>query len=158
MVIDGGCGWRWTLRTWIECIIYAHILIQLLCNVLVRKKIAMLYQWSNDKNAMDSEVSPSRLNCGCIAIKVHQPGIEPGSHRWQRCILPLDQWCCWIVFGLASPCNLALPEFAKRVFPMFCWKLKITRVPINALEEKVPAVNGLSPISCESNAFDHLVS
>ncbi len=22
--------------------------------------------------------------------KVHQPGIEPGSHRWQRCILPLD--------------------------------------------------------------------
>ena len=21
---------------------------------------------------------------------VHQPGIEPGSHRWQRCILPLD--------------------------------------------------------------------
>ena len=25
--------------------------------------------------------------------KVHQPGIEPGSHRWQRCILPLDHWC-----------------------------------------------------------------
>ena len=22
--------------------------------------------------------------------KVHQPGIEPGSRRWQRCILPLD--------------------------------------------------------------------
>ena len=22
--------------------------------------------------------------------KLHQPGIEPGSHRWQRCILPLD--------------------------------------------------------------------
>ena len=21
---------------------------------------------------------------------LHQPGIEPGSHRWQRCILPLD--------------------------------------------------------------------
>ena len=21
---------------------------------------------------------------------MHQPGIEPGSHRWQRCILPLD--------------------------------------------------------------------
>eukprot|EP00959_Pyramimonas_sp_CCMP1952_P172077 3595496-Pyramimonas_sp.AAC.1 len=21
---------------------------------------------------------------------VHQLGIEPGSHRWQRCILPLD--------------------------------------------------------------------
>ena len=22
--------------------------------------------------------------------KMHQPGTEPGSHRWQRCILPLD--------------------------------------------------------------------
>ena len=22
-----------------------------------------------------------------------QPGIEPRSHRWQRCILPLDHWC-----------------------------------------------------------------
>ena len=22
--------------------------------------------------------------------RMHQPGIEPGSHRWQRCILPLD--------------------------------------------------------------------
>ena len=27
----------------------------------------------------------------CIAV--HQPGIEPGSHRWQRCILPLDHLC-----------------------------------------------------------------
>ena len=25
-----------------------------------------------------------------ILNRVHQPGIEPGSHRWQRCILPLD--------------------------------------------------------------------
>ena len=24
------------------------------------------------------------------ASNVHQPGIEPGSHRWQQCILPLD--------------------------------------------------------------------
>ena len=22
--------------------------------------------------------------------RMHQPGIEPGSHQWQRCILPLD--------------------------------------------------------------------
>ena len=29
-------------------------------------------------------------------IKMHQPGIEPGSHRWQRCILPLAHWCCWL--------------------------------------------------------------
>ena len=27
----------------------------------------------------------------CVSFKyLHQPGIEPGSHRWQRCILPLD--------------------------------------------------------------------
>ena len=25
--------------------------------------------------------------------RVHRPGIEPGSHRWQRCILPLDHRC-----------------------------------------------------------------
>lgn len=24
---------------------------------------------------------------------MHQPGIEPGSPRWQRDILPLDHWC-----------------------------------------------------------------
>ena len=23
-------------------------------------------------------------------VHLHQPGIEPGSHRWQRCVLPLD--------------------------------------------------------------------
>ena len=27
------------------------------------------------------------------ASSVHRPGIEPGSHRWQRCILPLDHRC-----------------------------------------------------------------
>ena len=32
----------------------------------------------------------------CAAWWMHQPGIDPGSHRWQRCILPLDHWCwCW---------------------------------------------------------------
>ncbi len=24
------------------------------------------------------------------SVTVHQPGIEPGSHRWRRCILPPD--------------------------------------------------------------------
>jgi hypothetical protein len=24
---------------------------------------------------------------------VHRPGIEPGSHPWQGCILPLDHRC-----------------------------------------------------------------
>ena len=32
-------------------------------------------------------------NKACIWM--HQPEIEPGSHRWQRCILPLDHWCFW---------------------------------------------------------------
>ena len=30
---------------------------------------------------------------------MHQPGIEPGSHRWQRCILPLDHRCLAIPFA-----------------------------------------------------------
>ena len=29
----------------------------------------------------------------CDLRRMHQPGIEPGSHRWQRCILPLDHGC-----------------------------------------------------------------
>ena len=36
-----------------------------------------------------------RLNLACThsstdSIHMHQPGIEPGSHRWRRCFLPLD--------------------------------------------------------------------
>ena len=30
-------------------------------------------------------LSTAREECN-----MHQPGIEPGSHQWQRCILPLD--------------------------------------------------------------------
>ena len=42
-----------------------------------------------------SRVSRLSLFCLCCArlsatVAVHQPGIEPGSHGWQRCILPLD--------------------------------------------------------------------
>ena len=33
---------------------------------------------------------------------VHQPEIGPGSHRWQRYILPLDHCCFWKTFGLDS--------------------------------------------------------
>ena len=46
-------------------------------------------------------------------VQMHQPGIEPGSHRWQRCILPLDHWClsrfsrvsdfCWFSDLCATP-------------------------------------------------------
>ena len=28
-----------------------------------------------------------------IALRMHQPGIEPGSVPWQGTILPLDHWC-----------------------------------------------------------------
>ena len=34
--------------------------------------------------------SPSHPLSPTHENNVHQPGIEPGSHRWQRCILPLD--------------------------------------------------------------------
>ena len=29
----------------------------------------------------------NRMTC------MHPPGIKPGLHRWQRCILPLDHGC-----------------------------------------------------------------
>ena len=32
----------------------------------------------------------SSVCCRVLTDTMHQPGIEPGSHRWQRCILPLD--------------------------------------------------------------------
>ena len=34
--------------------------------------------------------SPSHPLSPAHENNVHQPGIEPGSHQWQRCILPLD--------------------------------------------------------------------
>ena len=56
-------------------------------------------------------------------ITMHQPGIEPRSHRWQRCILPLDHWCpanafcVWVwaaALTVASPivagCTQQLPQ------------------------------------------------
>ena len=69
-------------------------------------------------------ISPSPLSSADAATSIltcHQPYIQPwklfqifradenenasagktGSHRWQRCILPLDHWCwCWcFLFG-----------------------------------------------------------
>ena len=34
--------------------------------------------------------SPHLAISPALENNVHQPGIVPGSHRWQRCILPLD--------------------------------------------------------------------
>ncbi|KEH43600.1 hypothetical protein MTR_1g097200 [Medicago truncatula] len=31
-------------------------------------------------------------------LKLHQPGIEPGSVPWQGTILPLDHWCLILSF------------------------------------------------------------
>ena len=36
---------------------------------------------------------------------MHQPRIERGSHRWQRCILPLDHWCWSDMFTRLKICN-----------------------------------------------------
>ena len=59
-------------------------------------------------------------------FKVHQPGIEPGSHRWQRCILPLDHWCDW--------CLLFVPAALRSIFTHFkflviMWIMIFTNVP-----------------------------
>ena len=51
---------------------------------------------------------------------VHQPGVETVPYRWQRCILPLDHWCLWKMFGRdshvdsASPCT-TLPSVSAKV-------------------------------------------
>ena len=29
----------------------------------------------------------------CMCFRMHHPGIEPRAQRWQRWILPLNQWC-----------------------------------------------------------------
>ena len=36
---------------------------------------------------------PDITNTFVTALKMHQPGIEPGSVPWQGTILPLDHWC-----------------------------------------------------------------
>ena len=38
----------------------------------------------------NSSWSDVGIHMDAIQISPHQPGIEPGPHRWQRCILPLD--------------------------------------------------------------------
>ena len=52
--------------------------------------------------------SPSHPLSPIHENNVHQPGTEPGSHRWRRRILPLDHWCLWKSFGLDS-CRLQIP-------------------------------------------------
>ena len=42
------------------------------------------------KNERKTGAKKLKGGSGKDAKLMHQPGIEPGSHRWQRCILPLD--------------------------------------------------------------------
>ena len=53
---------------------------------------------------------------------MHQPGVKPGSHRWQRCILPLDH--CFsgraldlIHIGSRSPCTPFSSSLHDTTFP-----------------------------------------
>ena len=48
-------------------------------------------------------------------LAVHHPGIEPRASRWQRDILPLNQWCrisCAVSSGAAIiiPARSILPH------------------------------------------------
>ena len=56
-----------------------------------------LLQWSRASLAYLCPSDALRHGCknGCDTTKheLHQPGIEPGSHRWERCILPQNHWC-----------------------------------------------------------------
>ena len=40
-------------------------------------------------------VPPAPSSCPMLKrrITMHQPGIEPGPHQWQRCIPSRDHWC-----------------------------------------------------------------
>ena len=37
--------------------------------------------------------------CSVLREKMRHPGIEPGALRWQRSILPLNQWRFWMNNG-----------------------------------------------------------
>ena len=39
---------------------------------------------------------------------MHHPGIEPRATRWQRAILPLNQWCFTVAATIALMCNSIL--------------------------------------------------
>ena len=63
------------------------------------------WQWAIPKRKQGCNLTNSlerlwaRWHAWSVAgvLKMHQPGIEPGSHRWQRCILPLDHWCLTLI-------------------------------------------------------------
>ena len=40
------------------------------------------------------KVAINRATVSVKANSLHHPWIEHGAHRWQRWILPLNQWCC----------------------------------------------------------------
>ena len=57
--------------------------------------LLMLGPWHLVRRESSSIAAIGNVGYICVlhgeSRKMHQPGIEPGSHRWQRCILPLDQ-------------------------------------------------------------------
>ena len=58
-----------------------------------------LRQWRHCfKSNSAGSINKNSLQCVCnlerdVAQQMHQPGIGPGPHRWQRYILPLDNEC-----------------------------------------------------------------
>ena len=62
------------------------------------KRIAHLYVSPASRPC--APVLARAVRCPFAAMQLHQPGIEPGSHRWQGCILPLDHLCFCTCFGM----------------------------------------------------------
>ena len=48
--------------------------------------------------------------CSCLPQHLHQPGIEPGSNRRQRCILPLDHWLLQLLANAWHVCRHPIPH------------------------------------------------
>ena len=75
---------KWTKTVWNK-MYWARILIK-------KKKKNVL------RSDTDFDIWLSRLFHGSNEkLKMHQPGIEPGSVPWQGTILPLDHWCFLIL-------------------------------------------------------------
>ena len=61
----------------------------------------------NHNNTTDLRGRPRCAPCfrlpGHCNAQMHQSGIAPGSHRWQRCVLPIDSRCeCLLLYMVCA--------------------------------------------------------
>ena len=64
-------------------------------NTDICEKICFLADNYQAQKAVDVVVAV-KLNKVSFENNMHRPAIEPGSHAWEACILPLNHRCLWI--------------------------------------------------------------